>query len=61
MRKFKIVDMEASCGIFLDDIIEAEDEQDAWEQVLNEFEDNIGNYMDIEFEEIFEDEENNNG
>lgn len=57
MRKFKIENIDVSLGIFLDDEIEAEDRTEAIEQVLLEICDNIGNYIDIELEEVIEDED----
>lgn len=54
MKKYRVEDILCSFGIFLDDEIEAEDEIDAKESVMNEIIDNIGNYIDIELEEIEE-------
>ena len=56
MRKFKVVDIYGSFGLFLDEEYNAESESDAWEQVIDEIDDNIGNYIDIEFEEIYDEE-----
>ena len=52
MKKFKVTEIIGSFGIFIDDEIEAEDEIDAKEEILNEIMDNIGNYIDIEVEEM---------
>ena len=52
MKTYKVEDIITSFGIFLDDEIEAKDEYDAKEQVLNEIIDNIGNYIEIEVEEL---------
>lgn len=54
MKKFKVEDIYASLGLFLDEIIEAEDDVDAKEQIMMEICENIGNYVDIELEEIIE-------
>ena len=56
MAKYKVEDIMTSFGMFIDDEIEAEDECDAKEQIMNEIMDNIGNYIDIELEEIFEED-----
>lgn len=60
MAKYRIEDIITSFGLFLDDEIEAEDEYDAKEQIMNEIMDNIGNYIDIEVEEIFDEDEEDN-
>ena len=52
MKKFKVKDIIGSFGIFLDEEIEAENEFDAQDQVFNEIYDDLGNYIDIELEEI---------
>ena len=57
MKTYRVLDIFGSFGLFLDEEIEAEDETDAKEYVMNEIIDNIGNYIDIELEEIFDDEE----
>ena len=57
MKKYRVYDILTSFGMFLDEEIEAEDECDAKEYIMNEIIDNIGNYIDIELEEIFDDEE----
>jgi hypothetical protein len=54
MKKFKVEDIYASLGLFLDEIIEAKDDVDAKEQIMMEICKNIGNYVDIELEEIIE-------
>lgn len=56
MKKYRVVDVVGSFGIFIDDEIEAEDDVDAMEQVFNEIYDNIGNYIDIAVEEIEDDD-----
>ena len=56
MAKYKVEDIMTSFGMFIDDEIEAEDECDAKEQIMNEIIDNIENYIDIELEEIFEED-----
>lgn len=57
MKKYRVYDILTSFGMFIDDEIEAKDECDAKEYIMNEIIDNIGNYVDIELEEIFEEEE----
>lgn len=57
MKKYKVVDIMGYFGIFLDEEIEAEDEIRAKEQIMLEICDNIGNYFDIEVEEVIEEEE----
>lgn len=54
MKQFKVENIFASLGLFLDEIIEAEDEIDAKEQIMIEICENIGNYVDIYLEEILE-------
>lgn len=56
MKTYRVLDVYGSFGLFFDEEIEAEDETDAKEYVLNEILDNIGNYIDIELEEIDESE-----
>ena len=56
MKKYKVVDIMGYFGIFLDDEIEAEDEIEAKEQVMFAICDNIGNYLDIEVEEVIEED-----
>lgn len=57
MKTYRVTDVLGYFGLFIDDEIEAEDETDAKEQVMMEICDNIGNYIDIEVEEIIEEEE----
>lgn len=57
MKKYKVVDIMGYFGIFLDDEIEAEDEIEAKEQIMSAICDNIGNYLDIEVEEVIEEDE----
>lgn len=57
MKKYKVVDIMGFFGIFLDEEIEAEDEIEAKEQIMFAICDNIGNYLDIEVEEVIEEEE----
>lgn len=56
MKKYKVVDIMGFFGIFLDEEIEAEDEIEAKEQIMFAICDNIGNYLDIEVEEVTEEE-----
>ena len=57
MKKYKIVNITGSFGIFLDDEVEAVDKYDAMEQICNEIMDNLGNHIDIELEEVESDED----
>lgn len=57
MKKYRVVDIIGSFGLFIDDIVEAEDEYDAMEKVFYEIDENLGNYLDIEVEEIDDDED----
>lgn len=57
MKKYRVEDIISHFGLFLDDEIEAESEIDAKEQILNEIMDNLGNYIDIEVEEIYEEDQ----
>ena len=57
MKTYKVTDILFSSGIFLDEEYEAEDESDAMDQVMMEIMDNIGNYFDIELEEVYEEDE----
>lgn len=52
MKTYRVEDIITSFGIFLDEEVEAEDDIDAKEQILNEIMDNIGNYIEIELEEL---------
>lgn len=52
MKTYRITDILSSFGLFLDSEVEAADEIDAKEQILNEIMDNLGNYIDIELEEV---------
>lgn len=54
MKTYKVIDILDYFGLFIDEEIEADSELDAKEQVLMEICDNIGNYIDIEVEEITE-------
>lgn len=56
MKTYRVLDIYGSFGLFFDEEIEAEDETDAKEYVLNEILDNIGNYIDIELEEVYEED-----
>lgn len=61
MTKYRVTDVTGWFGLFIDEEIEANDSIDAKDEILNQIMDNIGNYIDIEVEEIedegeFEDE-----
>lgn len=57
MKKYKVIDIIGSFGLFLDEEIEAENIIEAREQIMDEIIDNIGNYIDIELERIEDEEE----
>ena len=52
MKTYRITDILSSFDLFLDSEVEAADEIDAKEQILYEIMDNLGNYVDIELEEV---------
>lgn len=54
---FKVKDIVGYFGLFLDDEVEADDEIEAMEMIQDEIIDNIGNYIDIELEEIDNEED----
>ena len=54
MKTYRVLDIYGTFGLFLDEEIEAEDQTDAKEYIMNEILDNIGNYIDIELEEVEE-------
>ena len=58
MKVYKIKDIIGYFALFIDDEVQAYDEIDAIEMVLNEIIDNIGNYIGIELEEVEKGEEN---
>ena len=55
MKKYKIEDIKGYFGIFLDEEVEAEDETQAMEYILDEIMDNIGNYIEIDVIEVDDD------
>lgn len=57
MKKYRVIDIFGSFGLFIDEEIEAEDDIEAREYILYEIMDNIGNYIDIEVEEVSEDDD----
>ena len=58
MKKYRVEDIICSFGIFLDEEVEANSYSEASEEIMNEIIDNIGNYIDIELEEIDGSDEN---
>ena len=58
MKKYRVEDIICSFGLFLDEEVEANNYSEASEEIMNEIIDNIGNYIDIELEEIEVNEEN---
>lgn len=56
MKTYKVEDIICMFGIFLDEEVEAKNMSEAKEIVYNEIMDNLGNYIDIEMEEVTEDE-----
>lgn len=59
MKKYKVVDVTGWFGLFEDEEYEGEDEIEVMDQIMCEIEDNIGNYIDIELEEIFDEGDDN--
>ena len=57
MKKYRVTDITGWFGLFIDEEIEADDSIDAKDEILNQIMDNIGNYIDIEVEEIEDEEE----
>ena len=57
MKTYKVVDIINYFTVFIDDEVEANDEIEAKELILNEIIDNIGSYIDIEVIEKDEVEE----
>ena len=55
MKKFKVEDIKCHFDIFLDEEVEAEDEIQAMEYILDEIMDNIGNYIEIDVIEVDDD------
>lgn len=55
MKKFKVEEIRGYFDIFLDEEIEAEDEIQAMEYILDEIMDNIGNYIEIDVIEVDDD------
>ena len=55
MKKYKVEDIKGYFGIFLDEEVEAEDETQAMEYILDEIMDNIGNYIEIDVIEVDDD------
>ena len=56
MKTYRVDDIICMFGIFLDEEVEANNMSEAKEIVYNEIMDNLGNYIDIELEEVTEDE-----
>ena len=54
MKKYRVIDISGYFGLFIDEEYEAEDSIDCKEAIMNEIMDNIGNYIDIELEEVDE-------
>lgn len=52
MKKFRVDNIITYLDLFIDEEIEAEDKSDAAEQVMMAICDNIGNYIEIDVEEI---------
>lgn len=57
MRRYRVLDIIGYFNIFIDEEVEADDVVEAKECILYEILDNIGNFIDIEVEEIEEEEE----
>ncbi len=58
MKVYKVKDIIGYFALFINDEVEADSKSEAMEMVLNEIIDNIGNYIDIELEEVEKGEEN---
>jgi hypothetical protein len=58
MSKYRVENIFCNLGLFLDEEYECEDEIECKETIMCEIMDNIGNYVDIELEEIEEEFEN---
>lgn len=54
MKKYRVESISGYFGLFIDEEYEGEDPCDIKEQILMEICDNIGNYIDIELEEVEE-------
>lgn len=55
MKTYRVVNISFSgLGLFIDDEYEGEDSVEVKEEIMYEIMDNIGNYIDIELEEIEE-------
>ena len=54
MKTYRVVDIIGYFNLFIDEEVEANDEVEAKECILYEIIDNIGNYIDIEVEEVEE-------
>lgn len=52
MKRYEVTEILGSFELFIGDEVEAKNEVDAKEQILNEILDNLGNYIDIEIEEV---------
>lgn len=52
MKEYRVVDVIGCFGLFIDDVVEAENKSEAMESVMNEIMDNIGNYIDVVLEEV---------
>lgn len=57
MKRYRVLDIIGYFNIFIDEEVEADDVVEAKEFILYEILDNIGNFIDIEVEEIEEEEE----
>ena len=52
MKEYRVVGVIDCFDLFINDVVEAESKSDAFEIVLNEIMDNIGNYIDVVLEEV---------
>ena len=57
MKKYRVENIVGWFSLFLDEEYEAEDEIECKDTIMEEIMDNIGNYIDIELEEIEEENE----
>lgn len=52
VKTYKVEDIIGYFGLFIDDVVEAENKGEAIESVMYEIMDNIGNCIDIVLEEV---------
>jgi hypothetical protein len=60
MKKYRVKDIIGNFGLFLDEEYEGENSYEVLIEIAMQISENIGNYIDIELEEVEEDEEYEN-